>query len=57
MKLFNLMAQIALHFAHCNFVRVHSTLRVAPAMDAGLADHVWTLAELLTANVHFRVRL
>ncbi|MGD0009073.1 MAG: hypothetical protein ABSE93_11090 [Terriglobia bacterium] len=57
MKLFNLMAQVALHFAHCNFVRVHSTLRVAPAMDAGLADHVWTLAELLTANVHFRVRL
>jgi hypothetical protein len=30
-----------------NFVRVHSSLRVTPAMEAGLADHVWSLEELV----------
>ncbi len=49
-KLTNLKAQVALHFAHYNFVRVHSTLRVTPAMEAGVADHVWEVPELLTAN-------
>jgi IS1 family transposase len=38
--------QVALYFMHYNYCRVHSTLRVTPAMEAGLADHVWTLAEL-----------
>ncbi len=38
--------QVALYFFHYNFCRVHSTLRVTPAMEAGLTDHVWTLAEL-----------
>src|SRR5437016_6212102 len=38
--------QIALYFFHYNFCRVHSTLRVTPAMEAGLTDHVWTLTEL-----------
>jgi hypothetical protein len=33
---------------YCNFVRIHQTLRVTPAMEAGLADHVWTIAELVT---------
>jgi hypothetical protein len=31
---------------HYHYCRVHSTLRVTPAMEAGLTDHVWTLAEL-----------
>ena len=31
---------------HYNFCRVHSSLRVTPAMQAGLTDHVWTLEEL-----------
>ena len=44
----NLKAAVALHFAWYNFVREHKSLRV-PAMEAGLADHVWTLAELLGA--------
>jgi len=35
--------------AYYNFCRVHSSLRVTPAMEAGLTDHVWTIAELLTA--------
>jgi hypothetical protein len=38
--------QIALYFFHYNFCRVHKTLRVTPAMEAGLTDHVWTLEEL-----------
>jgi IS1 family transposase len=38
--------QVALYFFHYNFCRVHKTLRVTPAMEAGLADHVWTLEEL-----------
>jgi len=37
---------IALYFAYYNFCRVHQTLRVTPAMEAGIADHVWTLDEL-----------
>ena len=36
-----------LWFAFFNFCRVHKTLRVTPAMEAGIADHVWDLAELL----------
>jgi len=46
-KLANLKAAIALHFAHYNFVRVHQTLRVTPAMASNLTDHLWTLEELL----------
>lgn len=38
---------VALHFMHYNFCRVHKTLRVTPAMEAGLADHVWSLDELV----------
>ena len=32
---------------HYNFTRIHKTLRVAPAMEAGIADHVWSLAEIV----------
>jgi IS1 family transposase len=46
-KLENLKAAIALHFAHYNFVRVHQTLRVTPAMAADVSGHVWELGELL----------
>jgi hypothetical protein len=31
-----------------NFCRAHQTLRVTPAMEAGLADHVWTVEELVS---------
>jgi IS1 family transposase len=40
-------AAVALHFVHYNFCRIHQTLRVTPAMQAGLTDHVWSLAELV----------
>jgi hypothetical protein len=33
---------------HYNFVRVHKTLRVTPAMEAGIAAHVWTMEELVS---------
>jgi IS1 family transposase len=39
---------VALHFMHYNFVRVHKTLRVTPAMEAGLTDHVWSMEELVS---------
>jgi len=48
-KLENLSAATALHVAFYNYCRVHSTLRVTPAMEAGLTDHVWELDELLGA--------
>ena len=43
----NLKAAIALHFAHYNFCRVHSSLRVTPAMQAGITDRVWDIADLI----------
>lgn len=39
---------VALYFAYYNFCRVHQTLRVTPAMEAGLTDHVWTIEELVS---------
>lgn len=48
-KLENHGAAIALHFAHYNFARIHSTLRVTPAMAAGLTSTVWSMGELLDA--------
>jgi len=43
----NLWAAYCLHFAYYNFCRIHKTLRVTPAMESKLTDHVWDLAELL----------
>ncbi len=45
----NLTAALWLYFAHSNFVRVHGTLRVTPAMAAGVTDHVWDIEEMLQA--------
>lgn len=46
-KLENHGHAVALNFLHYNFCRVHKTLRVTPAMEAGIADHVWTMEELV----------
>src|SRR5207302_6184042 len=46
-KVENHAAAVALWFMYYNFCRVHQTLRVTPAMEAGLADHIWGLAELV----------
>jgi len=45
----NHFAALALYFAYYNFCRIHRTLRVTPAMEAGLTNHVWTIEEMLTA--------
>jgi IS1 family transposase len=37
---------LALFYMHYNFCRIHQTLRVTPAMEAGISDHVWSLDEL-----------
>jgi IS1 transposase len=39
---------VALYFMHYNFCRIHQTLRVTPAMEAGITDHVWTIEEMVT---------
>jgi hypothetical protein len=49
-KLENLKAALSLHFAWYNFCRVHSTLRVTPAMQAGIVDSVWSFNELLSTK-------
>jgi IS1 family transposase len=46
-KVENLEAAVALHFMHYNFGRIHQTLRVTPAMEAGIANHVWTTEEIV----------
>jgi IS1 family transposase len=38
---------VSLFYAYYNFCRVHQTLRVTPAMEAGISDHVWSVAELV----------
>ncbi len=45
-KIENHAHAIALHFMHYNFGRIHKTLRVTPAMEAGVSDHVWSLEEI-----------
>ena len=40
-------AAVALYFMYYNFGRVHQTLRVTPAMEAGIADHVWSIEEIV----------
>jgi hypothetical protein len=46
-KMENLWAAYCLHFAYYNFCRVHSSIRVTPAMESKITDPVWTLGELL----------
>jgi IS1 family transposase len=46
-KLENHGHMVALYFMHYNFCRVHKTLRVTPAMEAGITDHVWSCEELI----------
>ncbi|MGC9954778.1 MAG: IS1 family transposase [Rhizomicrobium sp.] len=46
-KVENLKAAVSLHFAHYNFVRLHKSLRVTPAMAAGVSDRLWSLEELV----------
>lgn len=47
-KLENHGHAVALHFMYYNFVRIHKTLRVTPAMEAGIAGHVWSMEDLVS---------
>lgn len=40
-------AAVALHFMHYKLPRIHRALRVTPAMEAGLTDHIWSIEELV----------
>jgi IS1 family transposase len=46
-KVENLAAAVALHFMHYNFVRIHQTLRITPAMAAGVTDKLWEVADIV----------
>ncbi|MGH9547961.1 MAG: hypothetical protein ACRD3W_01250, partial [Terriglobales bacterium] len=46
-KVENHIAMVAIHAVYYNFARIHKTLRIAPAMAAGLSDHVWGLEEIV----------
>jgi IS1 family transposase len=46
-KVENHAYQVALHFMYYNFCRIHASLRVTPAMEAGVADHVWSIQEVV----------
>jgi len=50
-KIENHIAATALHFAHYNFVRRHQTLRVSPAMAAGVSATLWSVDDLLNATI------
>jgi hypothetical protein len=45
-KIENHIAMVAIHTVYYNFGRIHKTLRITPAMAAGLSDHVWSLEEI-----------
>lgn len=49
-KIENLAHAVALHFMYYNFARIHKTLRVTPAMEAGIANHAWTLEDIVNLS-------
>ena len=46
-KIENHAHSVALHYMHYNFVRIHKTLRVSPAMAAGVTERVWTIGDIV----------
>jgi IS1 family transposase len=46
-KVHNHFWAIALHYMHYNFCRIHKTLRVTPAMEVGISNHVWSIEEIV----------
>lgn len=55
-KFENHCAAIALYAFHYNFCRVHEALRITPAMQLGVADHIWTVSELVESALSGEVR-
>jgi hypothetical protein len=46
-KIENHEHSVAIHYMHYNFGRIHQSLRVTPAMEAGIANHVWSIEEIV----------
>lgn len=46
-KVENLSHALSLHFMYYNFARIHRSLRVTPAMEAGVSNHVWEIEEIV----------
>ncbi len=46
-KIDNLSHAVALHFMYYNFCRIHQSLRVTPAMEAGVTDHLWEIEDII----------
>jgi hypothetical protein len=49
-KIDNHIHTVALFHMHYNFARVHQTLRVTPAMEAGISQHVWSIEEIISLS-------
>lgn len=47
-KIENHVASLAIHYMHYNFARIHQTLRVTPAMAAGISDRLWSIADVVS---------
>lgn len=47
-KLENHIASLAIHYMHYNFCRIHQSLRITPAMAAGVTNHIWEVSEILS---------
>jgi IS1 family transposase len=47
-KIENHIASLAIHYMHYNYCRIHQTLRITPAMAAGISDHVWSIDEVIS---------
>jgi hypothetical protein len=45
-KVENHIHALSLYFMHYNFARIHKTLKVTPAMEAGVTEHLWSLEEI-----------
>jgi hypothetical protein len=56
-KLENHIAMLALFHTHYNFCRVHQTLRVTPAMEAGISQHVWSISEIIAITATHSVSI
>ena len=46
-KIENHAHAVALHFMHYNFCRIHQTLKVAPAMEAGVTNRLWDVSDIV----------
>jgi IS1 family transposase len=55
-KLENHLATVAVYFMYYNFVRVHQTLRVSPAMEAGVTNRLWTIQDIVALLPPAKVR-